>query len=172
MQIYSLIADWQRWLDHLERCGGRAGPGDMSWLRLNPFNFWNNGFRSNTAVGELFIDIRDNLSPADADRIGQFLAAVCPSVAEEGPYAVPESPGALDGKVHSALPPEEVGRRLQLLVDADLRQFIEHAHAELQEYPGDTLTSGVREVVDFLFMWASAFGAALAKQCGLIVVID
>jgi hypothetical protein len=171
-QIFSIIADWPRLLRHQQDHGDDFDHADESWYRSNRFHRWNDSYVFNRAIGQWFIDTRDQLPPADADRIGEFLAAVCPVVAEEGPYPVPTAEGVFHEKLYAALPPAEVDRRLGGLVDADWVGFVERAGAELVRYPSEVLSGGAQDVSDFLFMWAAAFGAASCKRWGLLVVID
>lgn len=93
-------------------------------------------------------------------------------VADEGPCPVPMAEGVFHEKFYAALPPAEVDRRLEGLVDADWVGLVERAGAELVRYPSEVLSGGVRDVKDYLFMWAAAFGAASCKRWGLLVVID
>jgi hypothetical protein len=171
-QIFSMIADWPRLLRHQQVHGGDFGRSDEGWYRANGFHHWNDSYIFNTAVGELFIDLRGQLPAADAARIGEFLAAVCPAVADEGPYSVPTAEGVFHEKFYAALPPAEVDRRLAGLIDADWVGFVERAGAELARHPSETLSGRGRDVSEFLFMWAAAFGAASSKGWGLLVVID
>ena len=171
-QISSIIADWPRLLSHQQLHGDDFEQSDESWYRSNSFHRWNDSCVFNTAVGEFFIDTRDQLPPADAVRIGEFLAAVCPVVADEGPYPVPTADGVFHEKFYAALPPAEVNRRLAGLVDADWVGFVERAGAELTRHPSETLPGCGKDMSDFLLMWAAAFGAASCKGWGLLVVID
>jgi hypothetical protein len=171
-QIFSMIADWPRLVRHQQLHGDDFGQSDESWYRSNRFHRWNDSYVINTAVGELFIDTRDQLPPADAARIGEFLAAVCPVVADEGPFLVPTADGVFHEKFYAALPPAEVNRRLAGLVDADWIGFVERAGAELTQHPSEALSGRGKDVSEFLFMWAAAFGAASCKGWGLVVVID
>ena len=171
-QISSIIADWPRLLRHQQLHGEDFELSDESWYRCNDFHRWNDSYNFNMDMGELFIDTRDELPPADAAGIGEFLAAVCPAVADEGPFPIPTADGVFHEKFYAALPPAEVNRRLAGLIDADWVGFAERAGAELTRYPHETRLDRGQDMSNFLFMWAAAFGAASCKGWGLLVVID
>jgi hypothetical protein len=172
VRIGAIIADWPRLLQHQERYGEDFGAAEESWYRANAFTRCNDSCVLNTAVGELFIDIRKELPSDDVDRLGEFLAAVCPVVAEEGPYPIPTAPGVFHEKFYSSLAPDEVDRRLALLESVDLPGFFACAGRQLEQYPGCPLRGQVEKVIEFIFMWAAAFGLAAGKGWGLIVAFD
>jgi hypothetical protein len=171
VQIEALIADWPQLLRHQELHGADFRFVDGSWYHSTPFTRWNNSPLTNTAFGEMFLDVRSELPATEADRLGEFLAAVCPVVGEEGPYSVPQASGIFHEAFYSSMPPEEVKRRLALLEGVDLVEFFSRAGADLQRHPGCALAGDQRAVVEFVFMWAAAFGLAASKGWGLIVAI-
>ncbi len=163
VQISSMIADWPRLIVHQQLHGEDFELSDDSWYRVNYFHHWNDSYNFNMDMGELFIDTRDQLLPADAAGIGEFLAAVCPAVADEGPYPIPTADGVFHEKFYACLTPAEVNRRLAGLVDADWVDFMKRA---------GEISGREQHLSDFLYMWAAAFGAASCKGWGLLVVVD
>ena len=171
MWIEAIIADWPQLLRHLEIHGADFSEVDGSWYHSSTITRWNKSCLTNSAFGEMFLDVRSELPGAEADRLGEFLAAVCPVVADEGPYPVPTAAGVFHEAFYSAMPPEEVRRRLALLDSVDLHEFFTRAGNSVRQYPGCALGGSEQAVVEFVFMWAAAFGVAVSKGWGLIVAI-
>jgi hypothetical protein len=119
----------------------------------------------------MFLDVRSVLPAEQAERLSEFLAAVCPVIGDEYPHFVPQAPGVVHDAFYSSMPPEEVKRRLALLDSIDLVKFLTEAGNDVKQYPGCALGGKPEEVVEFVFMWAAAFGLAVSKEWGLIVAV-
>jgi hypothetical protein len=129
---------------------------------------WNTSGSFNHAVGELFVAVRSKLSPDCGLRLEEFLAAFCSGIWNESPFRPPLDDVVNDLGMLSSFPPEEVKRRLALWDWIVISEFTVAAHSHLLEHPSDVI-GGILEVVEFLFMWAAAFGQAAAKDWGMIV---
>jgi hypothetical protein len=140
------------------------------WYRPDSFTGWNDSVCFNDAVGDLFLDIREDLPVEMTRPLEEFLVAFCPRVADESEFAPPQSPGVQHEAFYAALAPEEVKRRLELLDGVDLSEFFARIADELQEQQ-DEVIADQQEVVEFFFMWAAALGQAASKGWGLVVII-
>jgi len=169
MQISACIADWDQLRKYQERYGqDMSWAGD--WYRSDSFTDWNQSVRFNDAVGELFLDIRETLPSEAARALEEFLVTFCPVVADHSAFAAPQSPGIRHDAFYAALAPDEVKRRLGLLEGVRLSDFFARVGEDLDQQ-ADEVISNLREVVEFVFMWAAALGQAASKRWGLVVII-
>lgn len=167
MQISATIADWE-----LLREARRRDDPDGGHGQSDAFTRWNDSFRCNTRVGELFLAVRGQLPANEADALEMFLAAVCPAVSTARRREPPRDPSKIEDECdHAALSPSMVREYLARLGQVDLPAFFARIHGQL-EGQGEDAAAGQAEVVEFVFMWAAAFGQAAALGWGLVVTVD
>jgi hypothetical protein len=171
MNIISFMTNWPRLLQHCKQHGADFSNVDQSWYSTSAFAFYNNNYGLNIAVGELFIDLRDRLSEADASRLEQLLVTFCPALAGEGALSPPKEPDIDHENLYASLTPIEVKARLELLYGLDMPSFLMDVDEFLKDEP-DELISGPHVVAEFLMRWTAALGQAAGKSWGLLVFVE
>jgi hypothetical protein len=179
MMIGATIVDWDTLMQRVAVGQLNWEPQDKVWCRSDTFTRWNTSYSFNNEVSDLFIQLRERLLPEQANRLELFLVCFCPKLwlHFDDP---PDPPQDLD--IMKAwegclvtLSPADVRSRLSLLDDVSLPDFFAQCYeVHAEAHPGKHEDSLVyeREMVEFFFMWAAAFGQAANKGWGLVVDLN